>query len=282
MPAAQRAKISAGVKAKAAAKAAAEGAELDAEALRDVARDPDPPPGAFPGGPQRKLFDPPPVAPKDKKGRRGRERAARARTGKPATDSELVGTLARMLSMPAIPAKMVLDCDFCAEHFAVEGPKTARELVTLSADHPDLRGVLEDMHRAYTSVTWLGIVAGYLAKPMLHHLAPAPLLEATFPIVGVPPSAPAGARPRPAAAPAAASSMPPGMGGMFDAEAMAQAQAMMDGMSEEDVMNLARQFGLDAMIPGDPHGSSDPSTDPPESDPGSDPGPEPDPDPDAG
>lgn len=140
------------------------------------------------GRPDGKRFDPPPktgeVKPKPKK--RGPHK-------KP-SDEQLTDVLGKLFTFPAIPAKMVLECDFCAAHFATEGPKTAHELVQLSKEHPQLRGTLEDMYRAYTSVTWVGIIAGYLARPIAHHLAPPAFLEYSYPVLGVPPRQP---KPRP-------------------------------------------------------------------------------------
>jgi len=100
---------------------------------------------------------------------------------------ELEGSVAKIFSAPAVPAKMLLHCDYCAGHFAEEGPRTAHELVALSETHPALRNFLEDLHRSYTSITWVGIIGGYVAKPIAHHLAPNELLAFSEPVLGVPP-----------------------------------------------------------------------------------------------
>lgn len=102
-------------------------------------------------------------------------------------DPELVAMLAQLLSMPAIPAKMVLDCDYCAHHFASQGPQTAIELVKLSKDHPDLRKMLERWYFAFDSFTWGSVLVTYAIKPVLHHLAPAPVLAGVGPLMGIPP-----------------------------------------------------------------------------------------------
>jgi len=72
-------------------------------------------------------------------------------------------------------------------HFLTEGPKAAHELALLSEDHPDLRRLLVRMHGAWTTITWGAILAAYVGKPLLHHVAPDPFLAAAGPVLGVPP-----------------------------------------------------------------------------------------------
>lgn len=103
------------------------------------------------------------------------------------TDTELIKALAELLTMPAIPAAMILECDYCRDHFITEGPKSARELVALSHQNPALRGALESLYGAWSKITIVGVLAGYLAKPLLHHAAPEPVLEQVGPILKVPP-----------------------------------------------------------------------------------------------
>lgn len=127
---------------------------------------------------EKKAGDPPPRTGKRK-----------TRTNK-ATTAEIETVLGELLVLPAIPAKMVLHCDYCAIHFATQGPKAAHELALLSEDHPELRRVLVKLHAAVTAITWGAVLGAYVGKPMMHHLAPDPFLQAAGPILGVPPRPP--------------------------------------------------------------------------------------------
>lgn len=100
---------------------------------------------------------------------------------------ELEAVLSELLVLPAIPARAVLHCDFCMMHFVTEGPKAAHELALLAEEHDELRRVLERLHAAMTAITWASVVGSYLAKPVLHHVAPAPVLEAVGPVLNIPP-----------------------------------------------------------------------------------------------
>jgi hypothetical protein len=103
------------------------------------------------------------------------------------TARELERFLEELLAMPAIPAQMVLGCNYCATHFATEAPKAAKQLVELSAKNPGLRRVLERWYAAWTSISYGAILMAYVGKPMLHHLAPEPMLAGVGPFLGVPP-----------------------------------------------------------------------------------------------
>lgn len=105
-------------------------------------------------------------------------------------DGALIEMLSQLLTMPAIPAAMLLDCGYCRDHFISEGPKAARELVALSIVNPALRGALESLHSGFSKLTIAGVLAGYLAKPLMHHVAPEPVLSAAGPVLGVPPRPP--------------------------------------------------------------------------------------------
>lgn len=223
---------------------------------------------------------------------KAKDRNRRKHDGDPG-DLELERVLARIFTLPAVPAKMLLDCDFCAVHFATEGPKTAHELVELSRDHDQLRGVLLDLYRSYTNVTWIGIVLGYLARPIAHHLAPDGFLAYSYPVLGVPPRAPYGGAPTAAgrtngaAAPAGGDPVQSPPAAPFPtmpdfAEAAAAAQATVQGMSDEQVREMAENMGLDvsAIIGAD---ATVTSTDQAGPDPAGNPGPPPaDSDPESG
>lgn len=139
-------------------------------------------PGA--GKTKTKKDDPPP-----RRRRTKRERETPIAPDKP-DDQALVQMLAELLVMPAIPAAMVFDCDYCRDHFLTEGPKAARELVALSITNPALRGALESIHVSWSKMTIAAVIAGYLAKPMIHHLAPESIANNVGPVIGVPPRPP--------------------------------------------------------------------------------------------
>lgn len=137
-------------------------------------RKPDPKPQR---GARRRKPDPKP---------KPREREKPTDPDKP-DDLALTRMLGELLTMPAIPMAMLANCDYCRDHFLAEGPRAARELVALSLTNPALRGALESMHTAWSRITIAGVLAGYLAKPLMHHIAPEPILDAAGPVLGVPP-----------------------------------------------------------------------------------------------
>lgn len=118
-----------------------------------------------------------------------RERTKPVAPDKP-DDAALQQMLGELLTLPAIPMAMLANCDYCRDHFIYEGPKAARELVALSLTNPALRGALESIHTAWSRITIAGVLAGYLAKPLMHHVAPEPVLQAAGPVLGVPPRPP--------------------------------------------------------------------------------------------
>lgn len=140
----------------------------------------------------------PAAEPKPKPKRRRADPKPKPRESKPRKpiaptapdDAALVQMLSEFLTMPAIPAAVVFHCEYCRDHFISEGPKAARELVALSIVNPALRGALESLHSGWSKITIFGVLAGYMAKPMMHHLAPEPVLAAAGPVLGVPPRPP--------------------------------------------------------------------------------------------
>jgi hypothetical protein len=110
----------------------------------------------------------------------------RTRTHK-ATTAELEVILGELLTLPAIPARALLECEFCMMHFIVEGPKAAHELALLSENNPALRSLLVRLHAGWTAITWGAVLAAYVGKPLLHHAAPQGVLEAVGPVMGIPP-----------------------------------------------------------------------------------------------
>jgi hypothetical protein len=106
------------------------------------------------------------------------------------TEAELTGMLEELLAMPAIPAAMILKCSYCAQHFATSAGPTARELVGLAKQNAGLHAFLVRMYTAWSSLSYGAIIAMYVGKPMLHHLAPEPILASAGPFLGVPPRQP--------------------------------------------------------------------------------------------
>ena len=128
------------------------------------------------------------------------------------TSADLEAVLAELLSAPAIPMAALVRCDYCANHFAVEGPHAARQLVTLSEEQPAFRRLLERLYRSWTQITYGAVLAAYIGKPVLHHLAPEELAAIVSPFVGVPPRQPRAPEPAPPFTPPGAAASPPFFG----------------------------------------------------------------------
>lgn len=103
-----------------------------------------------------------------------------------ATTTQLASMIAELLVMPAIPMKMVVNCDYCARHFLETGPRAARELAKMSESNEALRRLLERMYDGWTAITYASVFGTYLMKPAMHHLAPTHVRESVGPFVGVP------------------------------------------------------------------------------------------------
>lgn len=131
--------------------------------------------------------------------------------GKPRpTDRDILEVWEELLVLPAIPFGLPVHdpgldqiiqtpdgpqllpgfrprCEFCRDHFIEQGPKSAAELVTLSQQSEPMRRVLEQVTMAWKMISVAGTLGTYVMKPMLHHLAPAPVLDGVGPVLGVPP-----------------------------------------------------------------------------------------------
>jgi hypothetical protein len=136
--------------------------------------------------------------------------------GKPRkADAELVKVWSELLTLPAIPMGLpvhdpTLDtvipataergpqlipgmrprCEHCRDHFIRQGPVTAVELVKLGEQSEPLRRVLERVADAWDLLTVAGALGAYLTTPLLHHVAPQPVLDGIGPVLGVPPRPP--------------------------------------------------------------------------------------------
>lgn len=175
------------------------------------------------------------------------------RRSKGPTDEQLAGLLSKAAVAPAIPMALYVHCDFCANHFATNGPKAAAELVEMSHEFPELREILEGLYGSWRRYAWAGVIAGYLGVPVLHHLTPRPLYSAVAPFVGMPPrgsrtnGVPPHAHPAPAGVAADPRDEPgdqagdvaaPVDAGMFD-------PTMFDNLDTDQLIAQARAMGME-------------------------------------
>jgi hypothetical protein len=108
------------------------------------------------------------------------------KTPQEASDEQLTNLFAKAGSAPAIPMMLWVGCDFCADHFATNGPKAAAQLVELSKDHPALRSVMNTVWRTWDEVAWSAILLTWVGVPLVHHVAPARVRAAVGPFMGIP------------------------------------------------------------------------------------------------
>lgn len=102
----------------------------------------------------------------------GGNKKARKRN-EPISDEKLVSTFTKVAAFPAVPAKVVLHCDYCTQHFASTAPDVAGELVGMSREYPALRDVLESIHKGWEKAAWAGVIVGWMGVPIAHHMLPA-------------------------------------------------------------------------------------------------------------
>jgi len=95
---------------------------------------------------------------------------------------------AQILSLPAIAYKapgVPWHCDWCATHFAKQGPATAKELVENRSHYPALYSAMEKVAAAWMAFSLMPMVIQYVAPPIIHHGPD--VLEPVGPLFGVPP-----------------------------------------------------------------------------------------------
>lgn len=157
--------------------------------------------------------------------------------------------LTKVAVAPAIPMAAWFHCEFCAAHFATRGPAAAEQLVKLASDYPDLREMLDWLHREWEKAMWAGVLASWIGVPLVHHLTPDTLYSAVGPFLGMPPRAttqratphqhpPAPKQSngsQPAAPPAPEPAAPPA--GPFD--------ELFAGMNPDELIATAKQFGIE-------------------------------------
>lgn len=68
-------------------------------------------------------------------------------------------------------------CAYCRDHFRTEGPKAAAEVMEMAKNSDPIYRMLERMYPVYMAITAGGVLAGYFAKPLMHHVMPAPMVE---------------------------------------------------------------------------------------------------------
>lgn len=100
---------------------------------------------------------------------------------------DLEGELVVFLMMPAVPCEMAGD-QFCAMHFAQQGPMLAHRLTAYAETHDATYELLSRIVEAGGMVALIVAVAAYALPPMLHHGLPAP--EGLRRMYNVPPKAP--------------------------------------------------------------------------------------------
>lgn len=87
--------------------------------------------------------------------------------------------LAALLSLPAIPCDALGD-EFCANHFASQGPALAMQLTIYSESHKATYDVLVRLVAAGGILTLSTAVAMYALPPILHHAGGPEKLRQTF------------------------------------------------------------------------------------------------------
>jgi hypothetical protein len=108
-----------------------------------------------------------------------------SKTGKP-TDQQLEGMVRKVAKAPAIPARLWLRCNFCADHFQTTAGPLAVELVAISHEDRDLREILEWSYSNWRRYAWAGMILSWMGVPLIHHATPAGLYGAVGPLMGMP------------------------------------------------------------------------------------------------
>lgn len=110
--------------------------------------------------------DPPPGGNKSVKGK------AKDKGQKGFTDEQMMPFYGKVASLPAVPMKLWLHCDFCANHFAKTGPDAAQQLLAMSADNQYLRAGLEQFYSWFHDAAWAGVLLMWMGVPIAHHALP--------------------------------------------------------------------------------------------------------------
>lgn len=103
------------------------------------------------------------------------------------TPAKVEQAFAEILSLPALAYKVPgtpWQCDFCAKHFASQGPVTAKELVEQRSNYPALYAAMEKIAAAWTAISLAPTIVGYVGVPVIHH-GPS-VLQPLAPVFGVP------------------------------------------------------------------------------------------------
>lgn len=168
----------------------------------------------------------------------GGRRSTKAKKPGP-TDEQLTSLFAKVGSAPAIPAGLLLHCDYCAAHFANTGPVAAKQLVDLSSDHPALRSVMEGLWRYADEVAWAGVLVTWLGVPVAHHLAPDFIYKYLQFVTTLPPR---GNEPAMNGHAHQGAPPPPADGDVTMPTPFA-------GMDMESLLSMAKQFGINVEMP---------------------------------
>lgn len=107
------------------------------------------------------------------------------------SEKQVTEAIGEILSLPALAFKAPgtpFHCDICAKHFASQGPETAKELVANKDAYPALYGAMVKISIAWSSVSLLPTIIGYVGKPVVHHGPDA--LQPAAPMFGLEPREP--------------------------------------------------------------------------------------------
>lgn len=104
--------------------------------------------------------------------------------GEPTSD-EIVKCWGSILSFTSIVHVVPgpLQCEYCAKHIADQAPDTARALVKLSDDHPQLASALGAVTKFFGGVSAFGLIGELYAPTVIHHGPYIPLLTDTAPML---------------------------------------------------------------------------------------------------
>lgn len=154
-----------------------------------------PPPGASEDGGSQTTEEKVRAAPRQRRSRTRRDPppiVTEEKTKASTEDSGAIGpgqveeAFAQILSLPAIAYKAPTPwhCDWCASHFARQGPIFAHDLVENRANYPPLYAAMEKIAGAWLAFHVMPAAIEYVAPPVIHH-GPE-VLQPIGPLFGVP------------------------------------------------------------------------------------------------
>lgn len=88
------------------------------------------------------------------------------------TSEQMLAFYSKAATLPALPMQLWVGCDFCAAHFANNGPQAAERLLALSEHNPTLRAILETIYEQWEKAAWGALLITWLGVPLAHHMLP--------------------------------------------------------------------------------------------------------------